>query len=153
VGTAFGNWQFSGITAYFSGAPLSPGLATGTGGLATRPNCIGSIGGPKALSQWFNTSSYAAPAFGFFGNCANGSIIGPGEQDWNWALFKTFPIHEKAKLQFRAEFFNIWNHPNFNGVSTGYQGVNSSGQLIGNFGQVTSAEAGREIEFAMRLDF
>ena len=153
TGKAFGNWQFSGITAYFSGAPLTPSLATGTGGLATRPNCVGSIPGSKSLSEWFNTGSFAAPAFGFFGNCANGIIRGPGEQDWNWALFKTFPVHEKAKLQFRADFFNIWNHPNFNGVSTGYQGTNSSGQLLGNFGQVTSAEAGREIELALRLDF
>lgn len=145
VATAFGNWQFSGITAFFSGAPLTPTLATGTGGLATRPNCIGPIGGPKTLTEWFNTSAYAAPAFGFFGNCANGIIRGPGEQDWNWALFKTFPVGERARFQFRAEFFNIWNHPNFSGVSTAYGS--------GNFGQVTSAQAGRTIEFALRLDF
>ncbi len=153
VGTAFGNWQFSGLTAFFSGAPLTASLATGTGGLATRPDCVASMGGPKTLGEWFNANAFAAPAPGFFGNCANGTIRGPGEQDWNWAFFKTFPVREKLRIQFRAEFFNIWNHPNFSGVSTAYQGVNSSGQLLGNFGQVVAAQDGREIQFALRLDF
>ena len=80
-------------------------------------------------------------------------IRGPGENTWNWAVFKTFPIREQLKLQFRAEFFNIWNHPNFNGVSTAFQGKNSAGKVIGNFGQAVSAMEPREIEFGLRLDF
>jgi hypothetical protein len=145
VKTAFGNWQFSGITAFFSGAPLSAGLATGTAGLATRPNCTGPMSGPKTVAEWFNTSAFAAPAFGFFGNCGKNTIRGPGEQDWNWALFKTFPVGERGRFQFRANFFNIWNHPNFSGVSSGYGS--------GNFGQVVSAQDGRQIELALRFDF
>jgi hypothetical protein len=61
------------------------------------------------------------------------------------ALFKTFPIKERAKLQFRAEFFNIWNHPNFAGVSTGLGS--------GNYGTVTTALEPRVIEFALRFEF
>jgi hypothetical protein len=64
---------------------------------------------------------------------------------WNWALSKSFPMGERAKLQFRSEFFNIWNHPNFNTVDTG---VGSP-----TFGQVTSALNPRILEFALRLDF
>jgi len=61
------------------------------------------------------------------------------------ALFKSFPIKERAKLQFRSEFFNAWNHPNFDAVS-----VNLGAP---NFGQVTRAMEPRQIEFSLRLDF
>jgi hypothetical protein len=140
-----GRWTFSGITLLESGNPISVSMATGTAGLATRPNCVGSSAGPKSLDKWFNTGAFAAPAFGFFGNCGAGLIRGPGENAWNWAFFKTFPVGEKVNLQFRSEFFNIWNHPNFKSVSAGYGS--------GNFGHVTSAMEERQIEFALRLDF
>jgi hypothetical protein len=145
VSKAFGGWTFSGITAIESGFALSPGLSIGTPGLATRPDAVGKVGGPKTVSEWFNTKAFVAPPFGFFGNASVGSIRGPGENMWNWALYKTFPIGERARLQFRSEFFNIWNHPNFNTVDTG---VGSP-----TFGQVTSALNPRILEFALRLDF
>jgi len=72
-------------------------------------------------------------------------IRGPGENMWNWALYKTFPIGERVRLQFRSEFFNIWNHPNFRDISTS---LNS-----GNFGEVTGALDPRILEFALRLEF
>jgi hypothetical protein len=145
LGTAFGNWTFSGITVIESGFAFAPGIATGTNGLATRPNCIGPVSGPKSVSQWFNTNAFAAPAFGFFGNCGTGLIHGPGENTWNWSLFKTFPIKERASVQFRAEFFNIWNHTNFSNLATSYGAA--------NFGQVTAALDPRIIEFALLLRF
>ncbi|HZP00169.1 MAG TPA: carboxypeptidase-like regulatory domain-containing protein [Terriglobia bacterium] len=145
VGKALGNWTFSGITVIESGFILTPGMSTPTNGLASRPNCLGTVAGSKSLLQWFNTSAFAAPAFGFFGNCGTGLIHGPSENTWNWALYKTFPVGERLKAQFRAEFFNIWNHPSFANVSTNYG--------AGDFGQVTSALDPRIIEFALRLDF
>jgi hypothetical protein len=145
LGQAFGNWTFSGITVIQSGFALAPGLATGRSGLASRPNCIGAVSGAKSLSQWFNTSAFSEPAFGFFGNCGTGLIRGPGENTWNWALFKNFPIKERARVQFRAEFFNIWNHPSFDAVEQRFG--------AGNFGQVTRALEPRIIEFGLRFDF
>lgn len=145
VSTAFGNWTFSGLTVLESGFDFAPGISTGQNGLATRPNCDGSTAGPKTVQKWFNTGAFSAPAFGFFGNCGTGDIRGPGENTWNWALFKTFPIKEKLKIQFRAEFFNIWNHPNFANISNNYGS--------GSFGQVTTALDPREIEFALHLSF
>ena len=159
LGQAFGNWTFSGITVIESGFAFAPGLAvtkftdpatgkelTAGTGLAGRPDCVGSFSGPKTLNNWFNTAAVAYPkGFGLFGNCGTGLIRGPGENTWNWAVFKSFPIRERAKLQFRAEFFNVWNHPNFSGVST------SLG--AGDFGQVTSALEERQLEFGLRLEF
>jgi hypothetical protein len=72
-------------------------------------------------------------------------IRGPGENTWNWALFKNFKFGERAKVQFRSEFFNIWNHPSFDNVST------SLGTP--NFGQVTRAMEPRIVEFGLRMDF
>lgn len=145
AGKALGDWTFSGITVIQSGFTFDPGLSISTPGLASRPNCIGNVSGSKSLNEWFNTSAFAAPAFGSFGSCGTGMIRGPGEDTWNWALYKTFPIGERFRMQFRAEFFNVWNHANFVGVDTGY---GSPG-----FGQVTSALDPRQIEFALRLDF
>jgi carboxypeptidase family protein len=145
LGKALGQWTFSGITVIETGFAFDPGLATGTSGLAARPNCVGNVGGPKTQTQWFNTSAFVAPAFGFFGNCGTGVIRGPGDNTWNWALYKTLPVTERLKLQFRAEAFNIWNHPNFVGVDTA---LGSS-----TYGQLTSTLDPRILEFALRLDF
>jgi Carboxypeptidase regulatory-like domain/TonB-dependent Receptor Plug Domain len=140
-----GNWTFSGITVIESGFAFAPGLSTSNAGLAIRPNCNGTLSGPKTVAQWFNTGAFTASAFGEFGNCGNGIIRGPGENTWNWAFYKTFPFTERVNLEFRSEFFNIWNHANFAGVSTKLG--------AGDFGQVTSALDPRQIEFALKLRF
>jgi hypothetical protein len=147
VGKAFGNWRFSGITVIQSGFVLTPGLATGTNGPATRPNVLAGANpeGPKTIEKWFNTDAFVAPPFGSFGNAGTGLIQGPGEQTWNWALFKGFPIRERARIEFRVEAFNIWNHPNFDAVS---MAVGS-----GNYGQITRAMEPRILEFGLRFDF
>jgi hypothetical protein len=146
LGQVFGNWKFSGITVIQSGFVFAPTLSTGTQGQATRPNAVGtSLEGPKTIQKWFNTDAFAAPPFGFFGNAGTGLIQGPGEQTWNMALFKSFPIRERAKVQFRVEAFNIWNHPNFDAVSTAFGAA--------NFGQITRAMEPRILEFGLRFDF
>ncbi|PYV39201.1 MAG: hypothetical protein DMG06_23800, partial [Acidobacteria bacterium] len=147
AGKILGNWVFSGITYMMSGFPYYPTMATGTQGLAQRPDVLAgaSAKGPKTIQQWFNTDAFVAPAYGFFGNAGTGIIRGPGEQTWNTALFKQFPIREKSKIEFRAEFYNTFNHPNFNGISTGLGS--------GDFGHVTSAKEPRIIQFGLRFDF
>ena len=144
AGKALGGWTFSGMTVLESGFAFSPGIV-GAVGLAQRPDCVGGVSGPKSLTQWFNTAAFARPGFGFFGNCGTGMIRGPGENAWNWALYKTFPIKERMKLQFRSEFFNIWNHPSFDAISA------SLG--AGDFGHVTHALDPRILEFSLRLQF
>jgi hypothetical protein len=140
------NWQYSDITSIQGGFPLDPGLATAHPGLATRPNRIANnITGPKTRQQWFNTSAFAAPSPGFFGNAGTGIITGPGTIDFDMALYKDFKFGETRKIQFRGEFFNVFNHTNFNGVVTSFG--------AGNFGQVTSAKDPREIELVLRLEF
>ncbi len=145
VGNAFGGWTFSGLTVIESGFASSPGLATSSPGLASRPNVVGKLTYPHKLNQWFNTSAFAPPPFGFFGNAGVGTIRGPRENVWNWSLYKTFPITERLNLQFRSEFFNVFNHPSFSNIDT------SVGS--GSYGQVTSALNPRILEFAVKLQF
>jgi hypothetical protein len=145
-GAALDGWKYSGLASFMSGFALDPGLSIPNQGLATRPNRISSdISGPKTVNKWFNTGAFAAPAWGYFGNAANGSITGPGFINFDMALYKDFRIKERCKFELRGEVFNTFNHTNFNGVSTSFGS--------GNFGQVDSASSPRVAEFALRFEF
>ncbi len=145
-GLALGGWQYSDITTIQSGFSMDPGLSVTNQGLATRPNLVASsVGGPKTVQQWFNTSAFAAPAAGMFGNAGRGILTGPGVINFDMAMYKDFKIKEQATLEFRAEAFNIFNHTNLSGVQTAFG--------TGNFGQITSALDPRILEFALRLQF
>ena len=142
---SLGGWSFAGLTILESGFALSPGLSTSTNGEATRPDALGPEQKIGKFGEWFNTANYVQAPYGFYGNASNGSIRGPAEFTGNTALYKTFPIKEKLDVQFRAEAFNVANHPNYSSVSTGYGS--------GNFGAVTSALDPRILEFALRVNF
>jgi len=146
VGRIFGGWEVSGITTVSSGPAASPGISTGSNGLATRPNLVGSqLEGAKTAEQWFNTAAFAAPAPGFFGNAGRNIIREPGTHKWDMSFFKNNRLTERVNLQFRAEFFNIFNHTNFNNINT----------TLGDaaFGQVTSARDPRIVQFGLKLGF
>jgi hypothetical protein len=147
AGKLFGGWQVSGITQFQSGTPRNLGLTGATIGLAARPNVKAgsSAAGPKTIAQWFNTAAFEMPPFGFFGNAGRNIIRGPGIHNWDFAVFKNFQLRESRNIQFRAEWFNFFNHPNFDGVSTTFGS--------GNFGQVTSARTARVTQFALKVEF
>ena len=87
------------------------------------------------------------------------STHGPGFHRFDFSAFKNFPIHEAISLQFRAEFFNILNHPNFNSPNFGGNGVtaigNSGNYLSSTFGEIGSTRDApfdpRQIQFALKL--
>ncbi|MEO6965500.1 MAG: carboxypeptidase regulatory-like domain-containing protein [Acidobacteriaceae bacterium] len=145
VAAALGHWTFAGLGLLQSGSALTPGLATSHAGIATHPDQVAPIHKIGKLNEWFSTNSFAAPKYGFFGNASNGTIRGPGQISFNVALYKTFPITTRLNMQFRAEAFNVMNHPNFGGPST------SVGS--GSYGQITSAADPRIMEFALKLTY
>lgn len=145
-GTAFGGWQLSDITTVRDGYSLTPGLSIPNQGNAARPNTTGaSLIGPKTVAKWFDTAAFTSPAAGYFGNAGTGIIRGPGLINFDLTLQKTFRIREGIGLEFRAEVFNLFNHPNFTTVSTNYG--------AGTFGQITAAADPRIMELALRLHF
>ncbi len=147
TGKILGGWGVSGLASVDSGFPLTPSLATGTAGLATRPDATGqsSFSG-KGAKEWFDVDGYAAPAPGFYGNASVGAIRGPGLFDWDLSLIKRSPIfRDKVNSEFHASFYNLLNHTNFSGVSTAYGS--------GSFGQITSTLDPRILEFGLKAFF
>jgi hypothetical protein len=142
---ALGGWSFAGLALHQSGFALSPGLTTSTAGEAIRPNQIAPYRQIGSQSEWFDTSVYQAPGYGFFGDASNGRIRGPGYTSFNVSLYKTFAITHRFSTEFRAEAFNVANHPNFINVDTGLGD--------GSFGQLTSTGDPRIMEFALKVRY
>jgi Carboxypeptidase regulatory-like domain len=161
-----GGWEVSGIVTAESGAPLNIGLsgnnvASVVPNTANRPDLVGPITkGPTSCTgpslpcvQWINSSAFGVPAVGTWGNTPPDSVVGPGRDNWNISFFKNFMLNESrgSNLQFRAEFFNIWNHTQFIGNTV--QGGISTSYGSSNFGQITSATDPRIIQLALKLYF
>jgi Carboxypeptidase regulatory-like domain len=160
-----GGWQFSDMTTLQSGGTSTMGMS-GTGALesngtttapnlgpATRPNLVAPLAYPKqwknlGSSVWFSTASFAKPANGYFGNVGNGTIRNPGTEDFNMGLGKTFPFTERVHLQFKAEFFNAFNHTNPNAPN-----VTLGNAPNASFGEITGEKEAREGEGSLKLSF
>jgi hypothetical protein len=110
-------WELGGILTLQTGQPfsvLTGESLSGTGLGNDRPNVVGDPNaGPHTLQQWFNTSAFALNAPLTFGNAGRNIVTGPGYRNFDFSLIKNTQLGEKVKAQFRAEFFNIVNHPAF----------------------------------------
>lgn len=112
-------WQVSGIYTIGSGLPITPfinGAAPSGSGESSndRPNIIGDPNnGPQRWDNWFNTAAFVAPPKGAFGNAPRNSILGPRTDIADLSVTKSTVMKERMNLQFRSEFFNLFNHPNF----------------------------------------
>ena len=143
-----GGWQLAGITSIKSGIPLGFGGGGNTNmwGGNQRPNLIGNPHlANRSINEWFNTAAFAAPAPYTFGNIPNflSSVRAPGYNRWDASLQKSWNLSDKARLQGRAEFFNLPNHPSFYAPDTGI--------TDGAFGTIRAAFGARDIQFAMKL--
>ena len=147
-GALLGGWEATGLVTLQSGSAFTPGFSSATQGLARRPDAVAGASindGPGTAEQWFNTSAFAAPPFGHFGNAGTGTIRGPGTNNWDLGLFKNFRMSERTNLQFRAELFNAFNHTNLDAIVTTFGS--------GAFGQAVSAHTARVVQMALRLSF
>jgi hypothetical protein len=142
-----GGWQVSGIVTMESGLPLNPTVSGGgiCGTIANcqvRPDQIGSIRYPKTATtqsdgkqtiQWFDPAAFAPSILAGttqagFGNAGHNSIWGPGRDNWDLAMFKTFAPTERLHIELRGESFNTWNHTQFNGINTAIEGGPDTGK-------------------------
>jgi len=156
LGKIVGGWELSGDVAllsgfadsiYANGDVLGNGVNSigGNEYAGVLPNCH--YRGSRSISQFFNTSCFYQPTISTLaGTVAPNAIEGPGLDNLDLALIKNGPVwKEKVKYQIRGEFFNILNHPSFNGIDTT---VTDS-----TFGIVTSAVTQRNIQIAIKLIF
>jgi hypothetical protein len=142
-------WEFSGIVEFQSGQPLAVTQPNNTFGFteAQRPNTTGQPvhAGTQTLAEWFNTGAFSLAPDYTLGDSSRFPLQGPGLENWDLALQRNFMITEHAKLQFRGEFFNAFNHANFN---------NPNGNVASSsFGAISGAQAGRVTELVLRLFF
>ncbi len=157
VSTLLSGWETYGIITLQTGRPFTVALLSeidnsGTGrsilgfGANDRPNLVANpeLSNPTTL-QWFNTAAFAFPAPGTFGNAGRNILDGPGFQNVNLSLVKNTHFAERVNLQFRAEAFNLFNHPNFN-LPDNFLGSPT-------FGRITSARDPRHIQFGLKLLF
>jgi hypothetical protein len=153
VANAFvGGWELSGIYTLQSGRPLTPRFSNdynSTGRSRTsRPDRVSSgilSGSQRTIDRWFDTSAFVIQPQDRFGNSGRGILTGPGINWLDFALMKMFYVGEAVDIQFRTEFFNALNHPNFH---TPNIDVNSS-----RFGRIFSAQDARQIQFALKILF
>ena len=154
-----GGWQWSGALNIQSGFPFTPQIgsnASGTGDTLVPdvPNWNPDFKGPIILGkpgQWYDPRAFSMPLAGTFGNIGRGQLTGPGFWNMDTSLAKRFTVTERVNMQFRAEAFNIFNHPNFAAPNpVVFSGNNYSAQA----GTVTAtSNASRQIQFALKLLF
>lgn len=154
VRNAIGGWESTGILTLQSGSPFSilSGVDNSRSGdgidyaaLVGNPYLSTSRPDGQRVKQYFNTSAFAPNALGTFGTAPRNFIRGPGLANMDFGLMKNFVLKERLSTQFRAEFFNVFNRPNF-----GNPVVNQSAS---NFGAITSAGSPRIVQFALKLSF
>jgi len=147
------DWQTNAIITLRSG--LSTSVTTsgdianaGTG--TNYPNVKGTSNGnlpsdERTINRWFDTSAFSAPPAYTFGNAGRNILTGPGFAGVDFGISRFFSVHENHKLQFRAEFFNLFNRVNLNNPNTT---VGASA-----FGTIRGTSAARQIQLALRYQF
>jgi hypothetical protein len=153
-----GGWQLQGILSLMTGEPFT---VTANASLLNAPNnqqranvvgtpdIVGEIAGPSGTGLWFTTDAFAAPAQNTLGNAGRETIDGPGLVNWDFSIFRRFPmskVREGADLTLRIESFNFTNTPHFGNPESN---VNNA-----NFGRVRGAsEDARLFQFGLSLRF
>jgi hypothetical protein len=153
--TVVGNWNLGGIISHTSGQPFNALVGAdlaNTGSPDQRPNKVPRVNEYAGLTsissgkQWLNPAAFVLPAAYTYGAETRDDLVGPGYTDVDLSAFKNFPFLESRAVQFRAEFFNLFNHSNYS--------LPSSSVDSGNFGLITTAAGqGREIQFAVKVTF
>jgi len=162
-----GNWQVAGIVSAATGnwftatdsiTNLSNTDCGGTVGYyCVRPNVVGNPNATPCMpGTLFNTCAFQSNSVeGAFGDAGRNIIRGPGLQEWDISLFKIFPIREQMRFEFRAEFFNAFNHVNPVFGIPGEISEEPTTLELGTtqFGYPAASRAPREIQLAMKFYF
>jgi hypothetical protein len=154
LNTFLGGWSLGGILTLTTGHPFNVTVNgdPANSGQTDRANLVGdayTVPGGQRVSQWLNTAAFQANAPFTYGNLGRNILTGPGFFNLDSSLMKEatpFKVKEQPVLmQFRWEFFNILNHPNF-----GFPG-----STVGTptFGQLTNAANGRKMQVGLKIIF
>ncbi len=172
AGVIAGNWEVTTTALARTGFPVNvllPSSYTAPDGASgsQRPDLVPGVSlappGGKRIAEWINPAAFATPA-GEFGTAPRDLVRGPGTWQMDLGLNKRFPLTERAKLEFRSEFFNILNHPQLGPPQSTFNPANTTGfgSIISTVNlntaivnPITPVGSGtpREIQFALRITF
>jgi hypothetical protein len=169
INRVVGGWQVNGIVTLQTGSPYSVTAANdGLLGFARveYANCTGDpfAGATTDPNRYtttgflINPAAFSQPGPGQFGTCRPRKFHGPGIRMLDFSIFKDFRFSEHKYLQFRAEFFNAFNHPNFANPSANISSPGSFGKVSNTLAPILGTDSGgpgdpREIQFALKLYF
>jgi hypothetical protein len=149
-------WQLSGIVIVRTGLPFTPNVGFDQAGLGSssatvvRPNLAAGRTADNIttgkLAQWFDKSAFPLETPGTLGNAGRNILFGPGFWNVDFSAIKNTKISERLSLQFRAEFFNILNHP-----SWGNPNLSVTSAVGGSI--TTAASTARQTQLALKLIF
>jgi hypothetical protein len=148
----FGGWQVNGIASVSSGSPFPISLNTpvsGSNGFTERPNRVSGGALPRdrrSVERYFDLNAFTAPAQFTFGNAGRNILRAPGQVNFDFSALKDFALTERLVLQYRAEFFNLFNTPQL-GLPNGAIGAPSAGSIS------STASNNRQIQMALKLNF
>jgi hypothetical protein len=157
-----GGWTMSGILTWNDGYPYSVAGDVDSALTGTQNERADMTGNPglgsgrsksAKLNEWFNIASFQNAATGTFGNTPRNFLRGPRYSNLDYSLIRSFRIHhgpfkESQKIDFRAEFFNLFNHPNF-GLPTASIGSPQLGEIL----STATGSNPRIIQFALKYIF
>jgi hypothetical protein len=158
-------WQVTGIQSWHTGVPFTVSEGDQADLLnnfdTERPNVIAgcNVYANQNVNQWYNPACFTASTFGTLGNLGRNTLIGPGYVDTDFGVLKNTKINERISLQFRAELFNIFNHPNFSipvnaafNRGTAATGFNATPNVTA--GRITAIVGNaRQTQFSLKLLF
>jgi hypothetical protein len=156
----FGGWEVSGITRFWSGAPLDPVINGNAGNFVgvVRPDLVsGASPYLKSGGYWLNPKAFARPNDGSVGNIKRNAFRGAGINNWDVSLFKNLNFTENVHLQLRLESFNVFNHTQpanihatFNSSTAGQP---ASAGTLGSSGKIANYRDPRNVQLGIKLLF
>jgi hypothetical protein len=160
VGRALEGWSWSGIVVLQSGFPFdifAPGIDSDATGATQRadfnPNGT-KVPVTMPLTQTGpNVGLFSFPAFGGPGNLGRNRFVGPGYKNFDMVIAKNTKISERVRLEFRSEFYNVFNHPNFQQPDNFISDGAAFGQSTAEVGRNDGTTGARQLQFGMKLHF
>jgi hypothetical protein len=154
----FSGWRVSTLGIVRTGVADTVYIGTNTFGngdfINQRPDCVAGVdpyAHPQTITDWLNPAAFSMPPAGTFGNCGRNTIYGPNFRNVDFSVLKETKLGE-TRLEFRAEFFNIFNHPAFAQPDTTY-GTPGFGEIFNTLGSTLGAGTSRQIQFALKFGF
>jgi hypothetical protein len=167
VGSIVGSWEVTSTAIARTGFPVNVMVNRSAASVpdgntsSQRPDLVPGVSltpfGGKSIGQWINPTAFTMPANGTFGDAPRDIARGPGAWQMDLGMIKRISVRERAQLEFRSEFFNLFNHPQYGlpQATFGVQGFGSIIQTVNTTAPVSPIGSGtpREIQFALSLKF